>query len=76
MVVPKAPENFSVIPLTHVAPLPAQALERGWEAPPLAQVTVRVRGRVRVRVTNPNQDGIFRPSEGGGGGASSRRLRR
>ena len=26
------------IPLAHVAPLPAQALERGREAPPLAQL--------------------------------------
>ena len=27
--------NFFFIPLAHIAPLPAQALERGWEAPPL-----------------------------------------
>ena len=33
MVAPKAPEIF-FIPLAHVAPLPAQALERRWEAPP------------------------------------------
>ena len=34
MVAPKEPDIFFSIPLAHGAPLPAHALELGWEAPP------------------------------------------
>ena len=53
----KGAQIFFFIPLAHVAPIPAQAMERGWEAPPLAHVApLPTKVRVRGRVTNPNQD--------------------
>ena len=47
------PKIFLIIPLGHVAPLPAHVLEHGWEAPPLAHVApLPARAlKVRVRVT-------------------------
>ena len=30
----KGTRKIFFVPLAHVAPLPAQALQRGWEAPP------------------------------------------